>query len=219
MAENTDDHLFDEIEEDLRAERYAKLWKRYGKLVITGIVLLVASVASYQGWQAYDRQQRAEQSERFAAAAKLLSEKKPQEAQKVFSALSAEGRSGYRLLASLRQASILSEKGDHAGAQKIYDAIAADSGFDQIYRDFATLLAVLSKLDTGDPAALIQKLKPLTEDDNTWRFSAKEASALLSLRAGKQKEAYDKLVALANDATTPQGIRARALELSAAIKP
>lgn len=140
MAENTDDHLFDEIEEDLRAERYAKLWKRYGKLVITGIVLLVASVAGYQGWQAYDRQQRAEQSERFAAAAKLLSEKKPQEAQKVFSALSAEGRSGYRLLASLRQASILSEKGDHAGAQKIYDAIAADSGFDQIYRDFATFL-------------------------------------------------------------------------------
>jgi hypothetical protein len=74
-------------------------------------------------------------------------------------------------------------------------------------------------LDKGEPTSLKAQLAPLLAKDNPWRFSAQEASALLSLRAGKQKQAYDLLLALSNDAATPQGIRNRAQELSAAIKP
>jgi hypothetical protein len=49
VAEDTDDHLFEEIEEDLRAERYAKLWKRYGKFVIAGFIALIVGVAGFKG--------------------------------------------------------------------------------------------------------------------------------------------------------------------------
>lgn len=218
MAE-PEDHLLEEIEEDLRAERYAKLWKRYGKLVIAGFVALIVGVAGYQGWQTHDKKVRAEQSDKFAAAVKLLADKKPAEAQKAFSALASDGKQGYRLLAGLRKAALLSENGDKNGAQKVYDSIAADSSFDSLYRDLATLLSVLASLDTGDTSALIARLKPLMEDASPWRFSAKEASALLNLRAGQRKKAYEILDELSKDALTPQGIRTRAQELSAAIKP
>ena len=219
MAEDTDDHLFEEIEEDLRAERYTKLWQRYGKFVIAGFVFLIIGVAGFKGWQSYDQKARAEQSDQFAAASKFITEKKSAEAQKILAALAKDGRHGYRFLARLRQASLLTDSGDKKGAQKVYNSIAADSGLKQLYRDLATLLSVFVMLDKGDPIALNTQLKPLLATENPWRFSAKEASALLSLRAGKQKQAYDLLIALSNDATTPQGIRARASELSAAIKP
>ena len=219
MADNTDDHLFEEIEEDLRAERYAKLWQRYGKFVIAGFVFLVIGVAGYQAWQSYDQKVRSEQSDKFSAAAKLLAEKKPAAAQKAFASLAIDARDGYRLLAKLRQAALLAENGDKAGAQKVYDSIAADNGLDQMYRDLATLLSVLVSLDTGDATALLTRLAPLTKDDNPWRFSAKEATALLKLRSGNRKQAYDLLNALSKDAAAPRGVRARAAELSAATKP
>ena len=79
MAEDTDDHLFEEIEEDLRAERYAKLWKRYGKFVIAGFIALIVGVAGFKGWQTYDQKIRAEQSNQYATAARLLAEKKSSE--------------------------------------------------------------------------------------------------------------------------------------------
>ncbi len=219
MADHTDDHLFQEIEEDLRAERYAKLWKRYGNFVIAGFVVLILSIAGYQGWQSYDQKVRSEQSDKFAAAAKLLAEKKPAAAQKAFAAMATDARHGYRFLAKLRQATLMTENGDKTGAQKVYDSITNDKDLDQLYRDLATLLSVLNSLDTGDVSALSARLTPLLADDNPWRFSAKEASALLSLRSGKQKQAYDLLNALSKDAAAPQGIRARASELSAATKP
>ena len=219
MAEDTDDHLFEEIEEDLRAERYAKLWKRYGKFVIAGFVFLIIGVAGFKGWQTYDQKVRAEQSNQFAAATKLLAEKKSNEAQKLFAALAKDGSHGYRFLSRLRQAALLTKSGDSKGAQNAYDSIAADSGLKQLYRNLATLLSVMAMLDKGDPTSLNARLAPLLAKDNPWRFSAKEASALLNLRAGKQKQAYDLLVVLSNDTATPQGIRSRAQELSAAIKP
>ncbi|MEX2450188.1 MAG: tetratricopeptide repeat protein [Rhodospirillales bacterium] len=219
MADHTDDHIFDEIEEDLRAERYAKLWKAYGKYIIAALAILVVAVAGYQGWRAYDLKVRSEQSDRFAGALTLLADKKPAEAQKAFAALADEAGTGYRFLARLHAAAAAAENGETANAQKLYDAIAADSGLDRMYRDLATLLSVLTGLDTGDPAALRERLTPLMADDNPWRYSAKETAALLDIRAGNRKQAYDLLDALAKDAAAPQGIRMRAAELSAAVKP
>ncbi|MEQ8194333.1 MAG: tetratricopeptide repeat protein [Rhodospirillales bacterium] len=219
MADHTDDHIFDEIEDDLRAERYAKLWKAYGKYIIAAMVILVVAVAGYQGWRAYDRNIRAAQSDRFADALYLLADKKPAEAQKAFAALAKDAGSGYRFLAKLRQAATMAENGDKAGAQKIYADTAADTGIDKTYRDLALLLSVLNGLDTGEPAALRARLSPLMADDNPWRYSAKETAALLDIRAGKRKEAYALLDALAKDAAAPPGIRQRAAELSAAVKP
>ena len=46
------DNLFKEIDEDLRQQKYADLWKKYGKFVIGAAVALVVGVASLKGWEA-----------------------------------------------------------------------------------------------------------------------------------------------------------------------
>jgi hypothetical protein len=45
--------IFREIDEELRQEKYEKLWQRYGKLIIAAAVVLILSVASYKGWEQY----------------------------------------------------------------------------------------------------------------------------------------------------------------------
>lgn len=40
--------IFQEVEEDVRRERYEKLWKKYGNYIIALAVLIVAGVAAFQ---------------------------------------------------------------------------------------------------------------------------------------------------------------------------
>jgi hypothetical protein len=42
--------IFDEVSDDLRTERAARLFRRYGLLVLAAAVLVLLGVAAQQGW-------------------------------------------------------------------------------------------------------------------------------------------------------------------------
>jgi len=43
--------IFDEVDEELRAERAQQLLKRYGGVIIAGAILIVGAAAGWQGWR------------------------------------------------------------------------------------------------------------------------------------------------------------------------
>ena len=63
--------IFREVDEDIRRERYAKLWKAYGRYVIGAALALVIGVAATIGWREYTRAQREADGAQFAAALDL----------------------------------------------------------------------------------------------------------------------------------------------------
>ena len=216
MAEPIQDSLLREIDEDLRQEKYAKLWKQYGAHVIAAAFLLVAGVAGYQGWRQYDINNREALGERFADAMGQAREDGQAEATKAFSGLAREG-GGYSVLARLQEAALLAAGKERAAAAAIYRELADDSGVDAVYRDLAVVLGVLQELEGGDSSTLTLRLAPLTADANPWRHSAREISAVLALRTGDREKAVEMFTGLAKDASAPEGIRARAGEMLAAI--
>ncbi len=217
MAEPVESGLFREIDEELRQEKYAKLWKQYGKLIIAGALILVVGVAGFKGWETYDLQKRFQDGEKFAAALALADNGDSENALQALSKLAEDGGSGYALLARFRAAAILVRDGRLEEAASAYEALAGDSGIDAIYRDMAVVLAALNRLDTADPAELNARLAPLTADDNPWRHSAKELSAVIAQKAGDKATARELLQGLSSDATAPEGIRGRAAEMLAAL--
>src|SRR4051812_43941549 len=50
--------IFDEVSEDLRADRARQLLQRYGYLLIIAAVLVVAAVGGWKWWQAKQRSDR-----------------------------------------------------------------------------------------------------------------------------------------------------------------
>jgi hypothetical protein len=218
VADTGQDNLLREIDEDLRQERYAKLWKTYGRYVIAATVIFVASVAGFQGWQTYDINLRSEEGRQFAAAQRLAADAKADEALTAFGALSADATAGYALLSRFQEAALLAGKGDRVGAVAAYHAIAADTGIDALYRDLATVLAGLQEAEgTGDVQGALDRLAPIIADDNPWRHSAREVSAVLALRKGDRAKAREFFDALATDPAAPRGIRSRAAEILAVI--
>ncbi len=216
MAEPLQDSLFREIDEDLRHEKYAKLWKQYGVHVVAAAVLLVAGVAGYQGWRQYDINTREALGERFAGAMKLARDDSPAVASKAFSRLAREG-DGYSVLARFQEAALLAGSKDRAAAASIYRELANDNGVDAVYRDLAVVLGVLQEMEGGDSSDLTLRLAPLTVDSNAWRHSAREISAVLAFSSGDRDKAVEIFGGLAKDASAPDGIRARAGEMLGAI--
>ncbi len=96
--------------------------------------------------------------------------------------------------------------------------MSKDGGIDELYAGLAGLYYVLNRIDTGDPAALAERLAPLSDAESPWRFSAREFSALLAIRQGDPDKAVEIYTQLADDAQTPTGARARAAEMLRALK-
>jgi hypothetical protein len=100
---------------------------------------------------------------------------------------------------------------------QIYQALAASTDVPPIYRNLATLLAVMHQVDTGDAKQLEVQLQPLAAETSPFRFSARELTALLAAKEGDGARAKTLLDQLAKDAAAPPGLRSRAAELSTLI--
>ncbi len=211
------DEIFREVEEDLKQERYMRLRQRYGRYLAGAALAAVLATAAWVGWQSYDLSRRQALSERYSAAAALAADGEVAGSIIAFAELAGDASSGYRVLARLRQAALLRRNGDAVGALAVYDAVAGDGGAPQTFRDLATITGALHGLELRDNAEITRRLDPLAADDSPWRFSARELLALVALRAGDQARARELLQALADDLTAPQGLRARAAELLAAL--
>lgn len=210
--------IFREVEEDLRRDKAAQHWKRYGRYIVGVAVFVIVATASYVGWKEYRLRQQTEFGERFSAALSLIQNKKEAEALDALGALAQDAGAGYGTLARFRAAAIKLRQGDRAGAVAIYDVIAKDGRADALYAGLAALYYVLAMLDSGDPDDLAKRLAPLLEPKSPWRYSARELAALLNLRKGEADKARESFTTLADDPKTPAGVRARAVEMLRALK-
>ena len=141
--------IFREIDEELRQERFEKLWQRYGKVVIGAAVAIVVAVGGVKAFQHYKTKQLEMHSAQFASASKLLAEGKSAQAEVLFGNLSGESSSGYAVLSRLHQAAIKANAGDMLGAVKLYDQIIKDNGVDKSLREAAIIFSVSRQLDIG----------------------------------------------------------------------
>ncbi len=205
--------IFREVDEDLRQERYAKLWSRFGRYVIGAVVLIVVVAAVVIAWQNVVEGQRQAEGERFAKALEMARGGATEQAATAFNRLAEDSGSGYRALARLQAAAALVKAGNTNEAVAVYDELAMDGAVDRILRDLGALLAAMHRFDVADNAEMQQRLGPLVLDSNAWRYSAREMQALVLHRSGDVTQARTQLEALVDDPAAPNGIRSRAAEL------
>jgi len=205
--------IFDEVSEDLRAERAQQMLKKYGGLLVAAAVVVLAATAAFQGWRWYQARETARVATTYIAALRAADRPAGAErdaARPMLDQVIAEGDSGYRTLARLREAALKADGGDLPGALALYNQVATDPGADPLLRDIATLHWATRQIDNGDPAALQARLAPLAGPDHALRGLAAEAQALLAIRQGKPDAARDILKRLSQDVTAPDGVRGRA---------
>lgn len=211
--------IFDEVNEDLRAERARQFALRYGWIVALVAVLLAAGFGGWQAWRSYQMREVGTVASAYLGAMRAVSGPTPSDGEATpsrtaamaeFDRLAASGPEGYRSLARLRSAALHASSGDLPGALAAWDKLSADTSADPLLRDLANLMWVQHQVDAGDPAAVEGRLQPLIAPGNPWRPLALESQAWLALRTGRTDQARATLRQLAGDVMAPDGVRGRA---------
>ena len=207
--------IFDEVSGDLRAERAQRLLQRYGVLLVVAAVLVVLGVGGWQAWRWRQAQTREAVAASFLTAMREagppLADNPPDRSQamQTFAAMGADGPSGYRTLARLREAGLQAGGGHLPAALALWDQVSADESADRQLRYLADLLWVQHQVDAGDPAAVEGRLAPLLAPSNPWRPLALESQAWLKLRTGEKAAAIQILHELAALPSALNGLSAR----------
>ena len=212
--------IFDEVEEELRAERTQRLFRKYGGVLVAAMLLVVLGVGGWQGWRWWQGRQDTAVASHYVTAMNIASSAGSNKGQqdaaiKAFADVAQNAPEGYRTLARLQEAALKAQTGDVSGATKLWDTVASDGSAEPMLRDLASLLWAQHQIDTGNPGLLRARLKALATPGNAWEALAQEQLAVLDLRQGKKDAAKKQLEQLAQDITAPDGVRARAAGLLA----
>lgn len=206
----SDDSFIREVNEELRQDQAKALWTRFGPVVIGAAALIVAATA---GWVGYDywTQSRANASgDRFSAALELAGNGNLDEALTAFQALQEDGYGAYPVLARLRAATVMAERGEAEAAVAEFDAVAADGAVPQSIQDLAKLRAGYVLVDSGSYDDVAARVEVLTIGTSSLRHAAREALALSAWREGRAADALELFEQITDDDSAPRNARQRA---------
>ena len=203
--------VFDEVEEELRRERYQSALRKWGPWVLGGAVAIVVGVASWQYWDWRTTNASSASAEDYITAARLFEDGDLAGADAAFSEMAETGPVGYATLSLMRRGEIAISEGRSDDAARFFEQ-AAERAPEPFTRDLARYKAALARFDALSYDDLSVRLTPLTEGDALFGIMARELIAAAALRDERWDEARSayQLIQVALDA--PPGVARRAGE-------
>lgn len=203
--------VFDEVEEQLRSERYRTLAMKSLPWVGAIAAAVVIGVGGYWGWNSYQTTQANKASEGYQAALETAQKQGPAKAFDQFKSVADGGAKGYKSLALLQMGDIRLEANKTKEAVAYFDE-AAKAAPSPLLGDLARLKSAFALMDTAPYKDIESRLTPLAGEKSPYRVHAKEALAFAKLQAGDVAGARAGFVILANslDASASEEVRQRA---------
>ncbi len=208
------DSFISEVSEEVRRDKLFALLRRYGWIAILLVIVLVGGTTFYE-WRKAQARAAAEATGDAVLAA--LSEDTPEARAEALAAVDAGGDTTRRAVLSLLQAGAAVEADDQAGAIATLDALAADGDVPSLYRDLATLKALMLGAESLAPEERIARLQSLSRAGNPFRLLALEQRALAEIELGNSEAAIDLLTGILADAEVTQDLRRRVAQLIVAL--
>lgn len=203
-----------EVDEELRKDQAAALWKRWG--MATAIVIIAALVAfgGYLFWQHQQGKAAGREGEQLQTAWDDLAAQRLDKVSAPLVTLSQSNSGGYRAIALFTQADLLLQKDDLKGAAAKFGEIAADTSLDESFRNLALVRQTNAEFDTIKPEEVINRLRGVAVPENAYFGSAGELVAIAYLKQGKRDLAGRLLGQIAQDEKVPPTIRQRAVQMA-----
>ena len=201
--------LFDEVEEQLRSDRYRTLALRVLPWVVGIALLALAATVGWSVWKNNQDKAAFKASDEYLAALEARAGHDDTRAFGMFADVAKNGTPVYRTLALMQQGGQRMDANDVDQAVKFFDQ-AAEVAPDPMLGDLARLKSALALLDTAPYAELEKRLTPLTKDGAPYRMQAKEALAFAKLMGGKAAEARGDFAVLSLSPDSSDAMRDRA---------
>ena len=206
--------IFQEVEEDIKEEKYKSIWRRYRNYIISFIVLIVVGVSLNAFWKQQSSKEVTERSEKFFDAIALADEdnKKAIILLNEFSSIEKESSEFNVVLSSFKEAALRREEKDFSGALEIYENLI-NINMESFYSDYARLLSaeVLISMNKTDEA--VNLLEILILNSSPLLLIAKEYLVYIEIKRGNLQKASIIFKELFESASASEGMKNRAKEI------
>ncbi|MDB5392705.1 MAG: hypothetical protein JWM91_211 [Rhodospirillales bacterium] len=210
----SDSEVFREVDEDYRRDRMIAFWRRYGTALLVAAVFVMAAASGINYLSVRAQAQKEADTAEFEA---LLAGIQPGNEQQSIAALAdyaTRAKPAEATLAMFTEASLRQRSGNSTAAAQVYHQIADGNQASADLRDLAVVRLGYLAADAATPEPLIPRLQGIADAGSPWRFSAREAIALLTARAGQRESAAKMFSDLAQDPATPIDLAGRARALA-----
>jgi hypothetical protein len=204
--------LFEEVEEQLRSDRYRTLARRALPWVLALLAAALVAALAVWGWQQYRQQASDKASEQYTVGLEALAGGDQAKAAQVWGEVAKSPSKSYASLALMQLGGM--KMGNHKpedvkAAIGLFDQAAAIAP-DNLLGDAARLKSAFAILDTAPYKDVEARLMPLTQDGRPYRVQAREALAFARLMAGDTGGARTDFVVISQSLDAPDGARQRA---------
>ncbi|KZM50357.1 tetratricopeptide repeat protein [Labrenzia sp. OB1] len=209
--------IFREVDEDIRQEKYRRLWDRFGFWLIGVAVLIVVGTGGYRGWLYWQENQSQTAGDTFFEAVQMSEAGDFEGAAALYGELDT-AIGGYPALSRFRQATDLANAGQTEEALAEFDALSSQSGLSDAFKDVAALRAGYLAVDAQDYTSVADRVERLTGDTGPFRAAARELLALSAWKNGDIETARQWITALEDDPETPADLNRRVALLADVIR-
>ncbi|MBU4527675.1 MAG: tetratricopeptide repeat protein [Hoeflea sp.] len=199
-----------EVNDDIRSDYMKALWRRFRYLIFGVAIGIVAFTAGLRGWQYWQETTAARSGDVFLAALEKARTGDADAALAEFQELEQTGYGSYPVLARMRAATVMADKGDTAAAIAAFSAIGRDTSQPVAIRDAARLRAAYLLVDHGSYADVSAEVEVLAVPGNPARHSARDALGIAAFKAGELSQASQWFGDIAADNEAPNGVKTRA---------
>ncbi len=203
--------VFEEVEEQLRSDRYRALALKALPWVLGVLVAALVVSLGVWGFEHYRTEAANKASEQYAQAMEDFDQGRQAEATSLWTEVSKSSSKGYKSLALQHLGAARLAANQTAEAVKLFDQ-AAEAAPNNVIGDVARLKSAFALLDTAPLKDMEARLDPLTKEGRPYRTEAREALAFSKLLAGDTAGARGDFVviSLLPDAQQTARDRARA---------
>ncbi|HKT85152.1 MAG TPA: tetratricopeptide repeat protein [Novosphingobium sp.] len=206
-----------EVDEAVRQDELESFFSRYGKPLLTLIVLGLVAFGGYLYWNHRQAQQRERDAETFVQALDSVKTGKLDDARSKLQSLADEGSGGSAAAARLMLAGVALEQNRKGDALRLYGEVAKDEKAPQPLRDLAAIREVGANFDAMKPQDVVDRLKPYAAPGNPWFGVAGELVGMAYLKMGRNDQAAPLFAAIAKEAGVNPGLRSRSRQLAAVL--
>jgi len=206
--------VFQEVDEELREEKYKSIWRKYKYYVIGGVILFVLAIAANAFWKDYNLKEINDRSERFFTALEMAQEDKVNAITLLEEFASKEEKNAkYNvLIARFSEAAIRRSEKDFNGALVIYESLA-NNNISDFYADYAKLSSVemLIALNNKKEARLI--LDNLINNSSDLKYIAMEYLGYIEIDEGNFSKARTIFINITEEASSSVNMKNRSREV------
>ena len=207
------DSFIDEVNEEVRRDRFYFMLKRYGWLAAFFVVLIVGGAA----FNEYRKAQVSAEAEALGdAVLEAMAQDTAADRQIELSEIRG-GSPGARAVVDLLIAAEAQAAGATEQAIATLENIAVNGDVPEIYRQVAVFKSLALQADTMDDATRRQQLEALAQPGQAMSLLAQEQLALMDISEGNTDAALDRLQAVIADANVTSDLQQRALQVIVAL--